>query len=176
MISRLTADKAPRTDVRDLARTGLIWRSATACKVRNASVRLVWTACAKGGERPWFLCPSCSRRVAILYGIDRPQCRTCTGFRYSTQYMTLEERLEARRKRLQWTYLGLWPVKPKGRHTATQKRWQAATQFFEMAQDAIYLCQLRRVLRLEPDWQDVRDLIEHARMFARAGHRRRRVF
>src|SRR5438094_5573832 len=30
-------------------------------------VRISWTPCHLGGERPWFHCPGCSRRIARLY-------------------------------------------------------------------------------------------------------------
>ena len=32
------------------------------------SVHVTWTPCNFGGGRPWFLCPNCGKRVAILYG------------------------------------------------------------------------------------------------------------
>ena len=40
-------------------------------------VFLSWTLCQYGGARPWFLCPSCRRRVAILYGGAVFACRHC---------------------------------------------------------------------------------------------------
>jgi hypothetical protein len=48
-----------------------------------------WTKCHLGGERPWFHCPGCSRRVAKLYwGGERLhyRCRQCLGnFFYASQ-------------------------------------------------------------------------------------------
>ena len=44
------------------------------------------TACNYGGERLWFLCPHCGKRVAVLYGVDaRFLCRHCYGLSYATQ-------------------------------------------------------------------------------------------
>jgi hypothetical protein len=46
------------------------------------NVRVSWTPCALGGERPWFHCPGCSRRIAKLYwGGEqlRYRCRQCLG-------------------------------------------------------------------------------------------------
>lgn len=40
-------------------------------------VALAWTPCYFGGARPWFLCPGCSRRVAVLYAFPRFRCRLC---------------------------------------------------------------------------------------------------
>ena len=39
-------------------------------KSMDYSVRVVWTDCALGGQRAWWLCPAvrCGRRVAVLYG------------------------------------------------------------------------------------------------------------
>lgn len=40
-----------------------------------------------GGQRPWFQCPACLRRVAILYKNDvRFRCRTCSALAYPSQY------------------------------------------------------------------------------------------
>ena len=30
-------------------------------------IDLAWTACAYGGQRPWWRCPRCQRRCALLY-------------------------------------------------------------------------------------------------------------
>lgn len=46
------------------------------------NVRVSWTRCHLGGERPWFHCPGCSRRTAKLYwGGERLRyrCRQCLG-------------------------------------------------------------------------------------------------
>jgi hypothetical protein len=38
-----------------------------------------------GGERRWFRCPSCERRVRILYAGPRFKCRQCHLLYYSSQ-------------------------------------------------------------------------------------------
>lgn len=43
------------------------------------------TPCFFGGERYWFLCPLCSKRVAILYQIDSFGCRNCHNLMYASQ-------------------------------------------------------------------------------------------
>jgi hypothetical protein len=46
------------------------------------NVRVSWTRCHLGGERPWFHCPGCRRRIARLYwgGEQRRyRCRQCLG-------------------------------------------------------------------------------------------------
>lgn len=42
-------------------------------------IRVIKTPCHFGGERTWFSCPSCQRRVLILYGDTYFRCRTCLG-------------------------------------------------------------------------------------------------
>jgi hypothetical protein len=44
------------------------------------NIRVSWTACRFGGARPWFHCPYCDRRVAILYwSFAAYCCRHCAG-------------------------------------------------------------------------------------------------
>jgi hypothetical protein len=44
------------------------------------NIRVSWTACRFGGARPWFHCPYCDRRVAILYwNFAAYFCRHCAG-------------------------------------------------------------------------------------------------
>jgi len=44
------------------------------------NIRVSWTACRFGGARPWFHCPYCDRRVAILYwNFAAYFCRHCVG-------------------------------------------------------------------------------------------------
>jgi hypothetical protein len=35
------------------------------------TVWLTWTPCHYGGQRPWWRCPGCDRRVAVLYGAGK---------------------------------------------------------------------------------------------------------
>lgn len=61
------------------------------------------TECFFGGDRPWFGCPGCGRRVAILYlhrTGPRLRCRTCLGLKYQSQRLTEPERLERRAAKL----------------------------------------------------------------------------
>jgi hypothetical protein len=53
--------------------------------VVRETVPLTFTACHFGGDRPWFLCPHCRRRCAILWGRERFLCRTCQGVAYASQ-------------------------------------------------------------------------------------------
>lgn len=89
-------------------------------------VLLSWTPCQYGGERPWFLCPSCRRRAAILYGGAVFACRHCYGLAYQSQrerdYDRLAGRADKIRRRLGWPVGILNPTpwtKPKGMHWRT---------------------------------------------------------
>ena len=44
------------------------------------SIRVSWTRCHFGGDRPWLHCPHCERRVARLFkGFGGYFCRACCG-------------------------------------------------------------------------------------------------
>jgi len=92
----------------------------------------VWfdrTACNYGGERLWFLCPHCGKRVAVLYGYgSRFICRHCADYPYASQnedYIVRMHR-KARKCRRRLGVSGdltepiIW--KPKGMHQKTFDR------------------------------------------------------
>lgn len=96
----------------------------------NQPVAITRTPCHYGGARPWFVCPQCLRRVAILYLWNVPQCRTCARLVYSSQSddaigrswrrtRKIEARLKGDAKR--WNY-----HRPKGMRQATYERLVAA--------------------------------------------------
>ncbi len=81
------------------------------------TVSLVTTPCNFGGVRYWFGCPSCGRRVAVLYlapGDVYFRCRHCNNLSYhSRNRCTMElfghtsrqiEKLQSEIKR--WTWRG----------------------------------------------------------------------
>jgi hypothetical protein len=79
------------------------------------------TACTYGGTRYWWLCPSCGRRVAILYGPGQHYaCRHCWKLAYTCQRETSSDRAARRadriRRRFGWHVGILNPEggKPKG--------------------------------------------------------------
>ena len=89
-------------------------------------VGIVRTPCHYGGERPWFACPRCGRRVAILYLSGPPACRTCKRMAYPVQSADAIDRSWRRTRKLarrlgsdDWDTL---PRRPKGMHWATYER------------------------------------------------------
>ena len=82
--------------------------------------------CNLGGQRHWFTCPRCSKRVAVLYAPGRYfACRLCGGLAYATQKEGVGDRAMTKADRLR-KHLG-WPAgiahgdggKPKGMHWET---------------------------------------------------------
>ena len=60
-----------------------------------------------GGIRYWWLCPRCSKRVAVLYCAGYCVCRHCIGAKYQTQHLQPLDRQFKRiatlRSRLGWS-------------------------------------------------------------------------
>lgn len=91
-------------------------------------VLITWTSCHLGGQRPWFECPGCERRVAKLYGSIVFACRRCLQLNYRSQQASKRERPAERSRHLRRT-LGCskgvlcLPAeliqKPKGMHWRT---------------------------------------------------------
>lgn len=81
------------------------------------AIFLSWTTRAKAKPKPWFLCPVCGRRAAILYFGPVLACRRCHGLAYQSQRDGDRDRLrakaEALRVRLGWRPGILNPEGPK---------------------------------------------------------------
>lgn len=93
-----------------------------------------------GGQRRWFLCPSCHSRCRILYGGLHFRCRKCQKLTYESQYEPfpvgcMNRALEARvRLGGERSMLNPYPDKPKGMHWRTYQRlldadWRAQEHF-----------------------------------------------
>jgi hypothetical protein len=56
-------------------------------------VQLTYSLGPRGGQRTWFRCPTCPRRVGVLYHAnDLPfRCRTCCGLAYPSQYQSRDQ-------------------------------------------------------------------------------------
>lgn len=87
------------------------------------------TPCHYGGSRQWFLCPHCSRRVAVIYGAGkRFLCRHCYGLAYTSQQESLQDRLMRRARKIRARLGGesnlmeAFPKKPKRMRWATYWR------------------------------------------------------
>jgi len=121
------------------------------------NVRISWTPCALGGERPWFHCPGCSRRIAKLYwGGERLRyrCRQCLG---NPPYGSQTKSASGRRLYAAWklrmrlsSYSVNDPVpkRPLGMQRRTYNRLRARLEALEAT--------LSRCLRVKmPDYENL---------------------
>lgn len=102
-------------------------------------VPLTWTPCHYGGERPWFVCPGCERRVAVLYGGKRFRCRHCRRLVYESTREQETSRYLHKAQQIR-TKLGgsasiyePFPIKPKGMHWRTYQRLRRQADAAELA-------------------------------------------
>jgi len=97
-------------------------------KAYSYSIRLDKTACHFGNYRHWWLCPSCSKRVAVLYCAGTYVCRHCLSVPYGSQLQQPIDRLfnraDAIRQRLGWQSGIAYgnQGRPKGMHFTTYYR------------------------------------------------------
>jgi hypothetical protein len=91
----------------------------------NYPVRIEWTPCNYGGQRAWWQCPCCGRRVALLYSGKKFACRQCHRLDYASTRTAAGdkpfERADRVRGRLGWCAgIARGPGdKPKGMHWKT---------------------------------------------------------
>lgn len=108
-------------------------------------VNLERTSCNYGGERPWFRCPRCCGRVAILYLRGWPGCRKCSRLVYPSQSDDAIARSWGRTYRIM-RRLGqacdgyAVPRRPKGMRRATFDRlWEAWCREEKLRDEALML-------------------------------------
>ena len=90
-------------------------------------VRVSWERGGFGGQRPFFHCPNCTRRVLHLYGFNQYLCRHCHGLCYPSQRECDSDRAQRRANRIRVELGGEpgWqniPSRPKGMHRRTYDR------------------------------------------------------
>ncbi len=95
---------------------------ANECQDVSQHVQLEWTKCRYGGQRPWFVCSHCQRRVAKLYlGSGRWYCRQSLRLTYPSQS---ECRLGRLTRKIHALEARLWDreFRPKGMRWKTYNR------------------------------------------------------
>lgn len=93
-------------------------------------IRVTWTLCNFGGERPWLHCPHCqSKRQRLFRGMGGYFCLVCIGnIPYASQTKSRESRAHYAATKLRLrigTDAGLsggQPARPKGMHRRTYRR------------------------------------------------------
>lgn len=84
------------------------------------------TECHFGGTRPWFRCPGCNNRVAILFMHRRHfACRTCHDLVYASQSEDLLNRAWRMQDKIE-EKLGPSHERPRGMHARTTRRRRCA--------------------------------------------------
>lgn len=91
-------------------------------------VKIDWTPCHLGGERPWLVCPSCGGRAAKLYSGSVFACRHCMRLNYPSQQANKRDRALDRTWTLRrelgcdagpFDYPAEYISRPKGMHRTT---------------------------------------------------------
>lgn len=93
------------------------------------------TPCNYGGSRPWFACPSCSRRCAVLYLRAGFACRKCSRVVYASQSDDDIGRAWRRQEKAEAKLGENWQ-RPKGMHRTTHERLLAVIMECEERRDA----------------------------------------
>lgn len=117
---------------------------------RSQRVPLLSTPCHYGGTRPWFACPHCTARVAVIY-LRRGgfYCRKCAGVAYSSQSENACDRTWRIQQKAE-AKLGKGWRRPKGMHHKTRKRlMEVIFRCEEQRDDEIALYLLRAGLLSE---------------------------
>ena len=110
----------------------LSYRIKSTGEVVEQRMQTQTSPCHLGGDRRWFTCFRCSKRVAVIYAPGRYfACRQCCGLGYATQKEGAGERAASRanklRKQLGWEagILNGNGGRPKGMHWKTYQRLKA---------------------------------------------------
>jgi len=167
-----TVDDYPRIDIRDMKRRGKLEPGASgtlswACHGRlvgtvnyechrnrldliqhseRHTVQFETTPCNYGGRRKWFLCPGCTRRVAVLCDVGGSfLCRHCHDLRYLSQNQSRLRRLISRRQHIAKRIFEGGDTqrqfKRKGMHYHTFA--QGLERYFEIGQQINGICSVR---------------------------------
>lgn len=89
---------------------------------RTQRIPMLRTSCNYGGSRPWFACPHCRDRVAVLY-MRRGAfcCRKCAQVAYYSQSEDECGRAWRKQQKAEAKLDSNWR-RPKGMHHATRER------------------------------------------------------
>jgi hypothetical protein len=105
----------------------------------NQDVIVRWQRCTYGGWRPWFACPHCGWRKAILYLWHVPVCRKCAQLRYRSQSEGETCRSWRRTRKIEAKLSGVageWNlIKPKGMHWKTFRRLVSEQKWEKVQRD-----------------------------------------
>jgi hypothetical protein len=108
-------------------------------------VSLSWTRCNYGGERPWFRCPGCGRRVAVLIlGGKLFLCRHCYRLKYCSQLERDMDRANSKIQKLKDR------LNRKGLHQKTRERLRQRLSEAQMQDNELLIVKLGKLLKRHP--------------------------
>lgn len=108
------------------------------------------TPCRYGGSRPWFRCPRCGRRRAVLYGVASDGqfgCRGCLRLGYASEAEDALDRLYRRRRKLE-SRLDEDRRKPKWMRWRTYTKARTKLDHLEQRIDHAFCLKAMAILRL----------------------------
>jgi hypothetical protein len=121
----------------------------------NERVPFAFTDQPFGGQRRWFVCPSCRRRCSVLFGGTHYRCRKCWNLAYQSQHDDARFRALSKARKLRRRLGGSestddpFPDKPKGMHWRTYERVRAKGEALEERADNLGWARLGRLLGFE---------------------------
>lgn len=107
------------------------------------------TECHFGGDRPWFTCPGCHHRVAVLHLHDGTfRCRRCHDLRYPSQSEDAIDRTWRAQAKVE-REIGRSGSRPKGMHKVTHQRMAEKVANVEQERRMLVHGGYRRLLGLD---------------------------
>ncbi|MCP1659106.1 hypothetical protein [Neisseria perflava] len=121
----------------------LIMRYTHHDEPQHYTIRLLCTTCNYGGTRAWFECPSCCRRVGVLYSGRRFLCRHCRNLNYPStrqpSFYRVFDKTNRKLKKIDGKGYG-FPNRPKGMHFKTYERLFQQWDKLDQTNRANYIC------------------------------------
>lgn len=108
-------------------------------------IPLQLSACRYGGERLWFTCPKCGKRIAIIYVDSMVACRDCLGLRYQSEYEDDISRLQSKARKI-FDRIGHDYVRPKGMRHKTYECLLSKAIELQISQDKLIEAKFRKLL------------------------------
>jgi len=123
------------------------WWTPQGAEPRKVTQRiaLTWTPCHFGGRRAWFLCPHCTRRCAVVYGVHQLggfSCRRCMNLAYECEAEGAIKRFWRKQLKLE-ARLGADGEKPKWMRWRSYKRLCERIDIVEEARFAALISRRR---------------------------------
>ena len=110
--------------------------------------------CYFGGERHWFGCPRCGRRIALLYLRNRGfACRSCNRIAYSSQSEDAMGRAWRKQSKIERRLADEWR-RPKGMHLSTYERLVGQIIECEDVREVALYDRLGALMRRHPTLRD----------------------